>query len=55
MYKLFYLVDQEGPIDGEKELIGDFESLEEALDFADCEHYSVELDVLSGMSIVYIV
>lgn len=42
MYNLFYLVEQDGDINGAKYLVGSFDSLEEAKAQAAFEHYSVE-------------
>lgn len=60
MYSLYYLADQAGPIDGDKEIQGKFSSFEDAKSQADCdgvEHYSIERDLDSGagVEIVYVV
>ena len=58
MFELYYLVDQNGSIDGDKKTIAYFNTMELAhqrtLDDG-MSHYSIEIETSIGASIVFIV
>ena len=54
MFTLYYLLDQNGDIFGDKDPQGKFSSLADAQSAATVSHYSIEQSVNGSFSIVFI-